>query len=212
MTPQEIDEISRIAEKYDIYLLSDEIYSRMIFDQKNKFYSPGRHDACKERTIIINGFSKAFAMTGWRIGVAIGPKKVIEKMGLLLQTIVSCVPPFIQLGAIEAIKGAQGPINKMLRDYQSRRDVLIEGLSNIPGLKCIKPEGAIYAFPNIRGTGMSSDEFVRFSLNKAGLAFLPGTNFGVNGEGFVRICFANSIENINQAIFQLNDQLAKVIK
>jgi aspartate/methionine/tyrosine aminotransferase len=200
MTPEEIDEISRIAKEHDIYILSDEIYARMIFDGSKYFHTPAKLDQCKERTIIINGFSKAFAMTGWRLGVAIGPKEVIEKMGLVLQTIISCVPPFIQLAGIEAIKGDQSQVVKMMSEYQKRRDILVGGLNNIPGIGCIKPEGAIYAFPNITNTGMSSEVFADFALEKAGVALLPGNNFGEHGQGFVRICYVNTLENIELAI------------
>lgn len=208
MTPEEIDEVARIAEEHDIYLLSDEIYARMVFDGGNHFHTPARLDQCKERTIIINGFSKAFAMTGWRLGVAIGPKEVIEKMGLVVQTIVSCVPPFIQLAGIEAIKGDQTLIEKMMAEYQKRRDILVAGLNNIPGIKCIKPEGALYVFPNIAGTGMTSEEFADFALEKAGVALLPGNNFGEHGQGFVRLCYVNTLENIELAI----KKLAQAIK
>lgn len=208
MKPEEIDEVARIAEEHDIYLLSDEIYARMVFDGGNHFHTPARLDECKERTIIINGFSKAFAMTGWRLGVAIGPKEVIEKMGLVVQTIVSCVPPFIQLAGIEAIKGDQTLIEKMMAEYQKRRDILVAGLNNIPGIKCIKPEGALYVFPNIAGTGMTSEEFADFALEKAGVALLPGNNFGEHGQGFVRLCYVNTLENIELAI----KKLAQAIK
>ncbi len=208
MTPEEIDEVARIAEEHDIYLLSDEIYARMVFDGGNHFHTPARLDQCKERTIIINGFSKAFAMTGWRLGVAIGPKEVIEKMGLVVQTIVSCVPPFIQVAGIEAIKGDQTLIVKMMAEYQKRRDILVAGLNNIPGIKCIKPEGALYVFPNIAGTGMTSEEFADFALEKAGVALLPGSNFGDHGQGFVRLCYVNTLENIELAI----KKLAQAIK
>lgn len=204
MTPEEIDEVARIAEEHDIYLLSDEIYARMVFKGGTRFHTPAVLDKCKERTIIINGFSKAFAMTGWRLGVAIGPKEVIEKMGLVVQTIVSCVPPFIQAAGIEAIKGDQSAIAAMLTDYQKRRDVLVDGLNAMPGIKCVKPEGALYAFPNISGTGMSSEQFADFALEKAGVALLPGNNFGDYGEGYVRLCYVNTLENIERAIEKLN--------
>lgn len=203
MTPDEIDEVARIAAEHDIYLLSDEIYARMVFDGENRFHTPAMLDQCKERTIIINGFSKAFAMTGWRLGVAIGPKEVIEKMGLVVQTIVSCVPPFIQLAGIEAINGDQSAIADMRTAYQQRRNVLVEGLNSIPGIDCVKPEGAMYAFPNITGTGMTSDAFAHFALEKAGVALLPGNNFGAHGEGFARLCYVNSPENIKRAVEKL---------
>jgi aspartate aminotransferase len=207
MTPEEINEISNIAKEHDVYILSDEIYARMIFDGDNHFHTPAKLDQCKERTIIINGFSKAFAMTGWRLGVAIGPKEVIEKMGLVIQTIVSCVPPFIQIAGIEAVEGDQTSISKMMCEYQKRRDVLVAGLNAIPGISCVKPEGAIYAFPNITNTGMSSDEFADFALEKAGVALLPGNNFGEHGEGFIRICYVNTLENIEIAIKKISNAI-----
>ena len=196
MTPEEMDEIYKIAQENDIYIMSDEIYSRMIYGENTKFYSPSRNDFCKERTIVANGFSKAFAMTGWRLGVAIGPENVIEKMGLLIQTLVSCTPPFIQRAGIAAIEGDQTEIRHMMEVYKERRDVLVDGLNSIPGINCLKNEGAFYVFPNITQTGMTSEEFADFILEKAKVAILPGTNFGKYGEGYVRLTYATSIENI----------------
>ena len=207
MSESDIIVLSQIAEEYGIYLLSDEIYGRLIFSDESKFLSPSFLDQCKERTIIINGFSKAFAMTGWRLGVAIGPKLLIEKMGLLVSTIVSCVPTFIQRAGIEAIKGDQTQVKIMKNEYDKRRKVLVEGLNALPGVSCVMPTGAIYAFPNIQGTGMTSDEFADFALEKAGVALLPGNNFGESGEGYVRICYVNSLENIKKAISALDSAL-----
>lgn len=210
MTSDEILDVAKIAQEHDIYLLSDEIYARMVFDGSSSFYSPAVLDKCQERTIIINGFSKAFAMTGWRLGVAIGPSNVIEKMSLILQTIVSCVPPFIQDAGIEAIIGDQNPINQMLNEYKKRRDLLVEGLNNIKGINCVKPDGAIYAFPNITKTGMTSEQFSDFALDKAGVAILPGNNFGAYGEGYVRLCYVNSPDKIQLAIEKLKLALKEV--
>lgn len=207
MTPEEIEEIAQIAEENDVYLFSDEIYSRMIFDEGALFSSPGLHDQCKKRTIIANGFSKAFAMTGWRIGIAIGPADVIEKMALLLQTTSSCVPPFIQVAALEAIQGDQSEVKKMMSEYKERRDILVDGLNDIEGISCVKPGGAIYAFPNITQTGMTSSEFADFVLEKAGVALLPGTNFGDYGEGYVRMCYVNSKENIIEGVRRIKEAL-----
>lgn len=207
MTESEIDEIAKIAEEHDIYLFSDEIYSRMIFDENVKFHSPSYLDKCKERTIVANGFSKAFAMTGWRIGVAIGPKDVIDKMALLLQTTSSCVPPFVQYAALEAITGDQTAVKHMMSEYKERRDILVEGLNSIKGITCVKPGGAIYAFPNITGTGMTSEEFVDFALNKAKVALVPGTNFGEYGEGYIRMCYVNSKENIIEGVRRLKEAI-----
>ncbi len=207
MLPDEIKQVAEIARKHDIYLLSDEIYGRLIFNNEKSFLSPSYIDHCKERTIILNGFSKAFAMTGWRLGVAIGPEEVIEKMGLLVSTIVSCVPPFIQRAGIEAITGDQSALVKMKNEYDRRRKILVDGLNSIDGVSCIEPDGAIYAFPNISGTGMTSDEFANFVLEKAGVALLPGNNFGEAGEGFVRICYVNTSDNIIKAIENIKKAL-----
>lgn len=204
MSEDDINHVSDIALKHDLYLLSDEIYGRLIFNNNSSFLSPSYSDRCRERTIIINGFSKAFAMTGWRLGVAIGPESLMEKMGLLVSTVVSCVPPFIQKAGIEAINGDQSQVEIMKQEYNERRKVLVNGLNSLPGVSCVMPTGAIYAFPNIQDTGMTSDEFADFALDKANVALLPGNNFGPCGEGFVRMCYVNSLENINKAIQALD--------
>lgn len=204
MMPEEIDAIAEIAEAFDVFLYSDEVYARMIFDDAAHFTTPAIRDHCRQRTIVANGFSKAFAMTGWRLGVALGPVDVIEKMGLLLQTTSSCVAPFIQRAGIEAIMGDQTRVKAMMTEYRSRRDLLVSGLNSIPGISCLKPGGAIYVFPNIKKTGLSSEEFASLMLEKAGVALLPGTNFGAAGAGFVRLCYAVSRERIVEGIGRID--------
>ncbi len=207
MTPEEIDAIAAIAEEHELFLYSDEVYARMIFDDATPFHSPSKRDRCRERTIVANGFSKAFAMTGWRLGVAIGPSDVIEKMGLLLQTTSSCVAPFIQRAGIEAIIGDQTQVNAMMTEYRLRRDLLVDGLNKIPGISCLKPGGAIYVFPSIAGTGLTSDQFADLMLEQAGVAVLPGNNFGAAGEGFVRLCYAVSRERITEGLKRIEQTL-----
>lgn len=209
-TPDEIKAIAQLAKERDVYILSDEIYSRLIFNEERSFSSPSQLDECRERTIIINGFSKAYAMTGWRLGVAIGPSEVIRKMCLLNETIVSCVPPFIQRAGIEAIQGDATAIDAMREEYQRRRDIITDGLNELPGVRCCRPDGAIYAFPNIAETGMNSERFAEFALNEAGVALLPGTNFGAGGEGYVRLSYVNSIEHIEMAISRLSEAINKL--
>lgn len=208
MTPQEINEIYKIAEKNGVYLLSDEVYSRMMYGE-TQFYSSSFNDKCKHTTIIADGFSKAFAMTGWRLGVAIGSKEIIEKMGLLVQTLCSCVPPFVQRGGIAALKENQSESLNMVKTYKKRRDLLVEELNKIPGINCLKPEGAFYVFCNITKTGMTSEEFTDFMLKKAKVALLPGTSFGQYGEGYVRLTYANSIENIKEGLKRMKEVLKK---
>lgn len=210
MTPEEIDEIYKIAKKHNIYLFSDEVYSRMMYEEKAKFHSPSSNDFCKDIVIVGNGFSKAFAMTGWRLGVAIGPEEVIEKMGLLVQTLCSCVPPFIQRAGISALKEDQTEIKHMMKVYKERRDLLVDELNSINGISCLKSEGAFYVFPNIKRTGMTSAQFADFILKEAKVAILPGTNFGEYGEGYVRLTYATGIENIKIGIDRIKTAMKKL--
>ncbi len=208
MTPEEDEEIFNIARSTNAYLLSDEIYARMIYkDSKTKFSSPSRHDHCKERVIVVNGFSKSYAMTGWRLGVVTGPKEITKKMELLLETTSSCVSPFVQYAGVEALRGDQEPILKMVEEFRKRRDVVVRGLNELPGVRCLEPKGAFYAFPNITGTGLTSQQFADKMLNEAGVALCPGTIFGESGEGHVRICYANSMENIEIGLSRIDEAL-----
>jgi len=206
MTKEELDEIYKIAKENNVYLFLDEIYSRMMYGEV-EFYSPSINDSCKQTTIIANGFSKAFAMTGWRLGVVIGPEEVIEKMGLLVQTLCSCVPPFVQRAGIEAINHDQTEIREMMKIYKERRDLLVDGLNKIPGISCLKNEGAFYVFCNITKTGMTSEQFADFALEKAKVALLPGTSFGEYGQGYIRLTYATSLENIKEGIKRLETAL-----
>jgi aspartate aminotransferase len=201
MSEDDIKSIYKIAEDADIYLLSDEVYGRMVYaDAQNKFFSPSVYDQCRERTLIVHSFSKSYAMTGWRIGGITGPEPVVRRMALLLETVTSCVSPFIQLAAIEAMTGSQEYVDGMMEAYRRRRDIIVAGLNEIRGIKCLKPGGAFYAFPNISGTGLTSEQFSTVMLEKAGVATCPGNYFGQAGEGFVRFCYANSEKNIQEAI------------
>ncbi len=212
MTEDEIRRIYEIAQEHDVYLVSDEVYTRMIYqDSDVKFSSPSKYDGCKERTIVIHAFSKSYAMTGWRLGAVTGPSEVIAKMALLLETTSSCVSPFIQRAGIEALTGSQEPINAMVNELRARRDIMVEELNKIPGIKCLKPQGAFYVFPNIRGTGLTSQAFGELMLEKAGVALCPGHYFGENGQGYARLCYANSIENIKQGLEKMKEVLKREI-
>jgi aspartate/methionine/tyrosine aminotransferase len=200
MTGNEIARVAEITEERDVYLLSDEIYSKMTYDQKH--HSAAIRDECKERTILLDGFSKSYAMTGWRLGYAVGPKEVIGKMNRVLEATVSCVPEFIQHGGLAALKGPQF-VDEMMQTFRERRDLLVNGLNKIPKLSCVMPQGAFYAFPNITRTGMTSTEFANFAIEKLGIALLPGTGFGPGGEGYIRLSYATSIETIKEALERL---------
>lgn len=208
MTEHEIHEVYDIAHRHGIYLLSDEIYARMVYeDGSTAFHSPSKYDQCKETTLVVNGFSKSYAMTGWRLGVVMGPADLIAKMGLLLETTTSCVSPFVQRAGIEALRGSQDKILEMMQEFRRRRDLIVDGLNTLPGVCCLKPHGAFYVFPNIQETGYSSEAFAEFLLNRAGVAVSPGTIFGDYGEGYVRFCYANSAENIEKAIERMRTVL-----
>jgi aspartate/methionine/tyrosine aminotransferase len=201
MNADDMKAVYEIAEAADVYLLSDEVYGRMVYDDEtNRFASPSVFDQCRERTIIAHSFSKSYAMTGWRIGAVTGPVKLIERMGLLLETVTSCTSPFIQYAAIEAMSAGQDYVNDMIQSYRRRRDLIVRGLNEIPGVKCLVPGGAFYVFPNIRGTGLTSEEFSAHLLSQAGVATCPGNFFGKAGEGYVRFCYAKSEDQIADAI------------
>jgi acetolactate synthase-1/2/3 large subunit len=199
-------EIANIARENGVYLMCDEVYARMNYS-KEPFYSPSILDGCKEFTLVLNGFSKTFAMTGWRLGVCIGPEALIAKMSLMLQTIISCVNPFIQDAGIAAITGPQDDVSEMMNIYRKRRDILVKGLNEIDGISCLCPDGAFYVFANIKQTGKSSEEIADFFLEKAGVAVLPGTDFGDGGNGYIRLCYANSEENIFEGLHRIKKAL-----
>ena len=209
MTEEEIKMTYDIAKKYDLFVYSDEIYARMIY-KDSVFSSPSIFDKCLERTIISNGFSKAFAMTGWRLGAVIGPHSVIEKMRLLLETTSSCVPPFIQKAGIEAIEGEQTSQKNMYVEYEKRRDLIVNGINSIPELTCVAPGGAFYVFVNIKKTGMTSETFCEYVLEDSGVAMLPGTSFGQFGEGFIRICYAVGQNEIKDALERIKKSISKL--
>lgn len=200
--PWALKEIYDLAVKHDLYVYSDEIYARMVYGEED-FFSISSLDFCKERVILSNGFSKAFAMTGWRLGALVMPSKLAERMMLLLQTTSSCVAPFLQAAGIEAITGDQAPVKMMMSEYKNRRDILVSGLNSIPGIRCHIPGGSFYAFPSIQSFGLSSEEFTDNMLEKAGVALLPGSCFGAQGEGFVRLVYASSRKNIEEALSRM---------
>lgn len=207
MTQKEMLEIAKIASKNKIYLLTDEAYSRMTYGKKHQ--SPASFDKCKKNIIILNSFSKTYAMTGWRLGWAVAPSHIAKKMGLMIETLISAVPPFIQKAGIAALAGSQEFVKKSVAEYNRRRDIMVGLLNEMPGIRCLKPDGAFYVFPNITGTGMTSEKFAEFALEKAGVVLLPGTNFGKHGKGYVRLVYASSRQNIIEGMGKLKKALTK---
>jgi aspartate aminotransferase len=194
----EVEELAELAKKNNIMIMSDEIYSKIIYDGKH--HSMLSVPSMKERTILVHGFSKTYAMTGWRLGYSIGNPQVIAHMAKLQVNISSCAAAFTQMAGIEALTGPQDAVTNMVREYEKRRDAIVEALNSIKGVSCKKPSGAFYAFPNITKTGMTSKELMMHLLNKAHVAALHGTAFGEYGEGYMRFSYATSLENIKEGM------------
>jgi aspartate aminotransferase len=197
--PADLEHIAAQAEKYDCWIMSDEIYARIVYDglvAPSIAVLPGM----KARTIIVDGFSKTYSMTGWRLGFGIMPRELAARVDLLLTHSVGSTAHFTQFAGLEAVTGPQERVEEMVSEYQRRRDVIVDGLNAIPGFTCQKPQGAFYVFPNITGTGMDSNALANLILEQAGVALLPGNSFGAYGEGYLRLSYANSIENIEKGL------------
>ena len=197
MNKEELAEIVPIIIEHDLYVISDEIYSELTY--KGKHISIGSFPGMKERTIVINGFSKAYAMTGWRLGYAVGPAQIIDQMTKIHQYAIMCAPTNSQFAAIEALKNCDEDVNKMVEAYNQRRRYLLNAFQEM-GIECFEPHGAFYVFPSIKKFGMTSEEFATKLLQEEKLAVVPGTAFGDCGEGFLRISYAYSLENLKTGL------------
>ena len=191
-----------VKEKEGLYVLADEIYKDILY--AGEHHSIASFPGMMERTIILDGFSKSYAMTGWRLGYGIMPEELVPHVTRLAVNSVSCAASFSQRAAIAALEGPQDEVVAMVAEFNRRRRLITDGLRDIPGIKCPEPEGAFYAFPNIEGTGLSSSEFEERAMSEAGVALLSGAAFGEFGEGYVRLSYANSQENIEKALQQLD--------
>jgi len=201
MEKADYDAIADMLEGTGVMLLSDEIYAELTYGQKH--YSPANHPKLYDRTIVVNGFSKSHAMTGWRMGYVAGPAPVIGQMLKLHQFGIMSAPTTSQYAAIEAMKAGDGDIERMKEEYDGRRRYLVEGLNRL-GLTCHEPRGAFYVFPDIRSTGLSSDEFCERLLLERKVAVISGTAFGPGGEGFVRCCYATSMQDLSEALTRMD--------
>ena len=191
--------IAKVAMEKDIFVLSDEIYDQIIYDNF-KFASIYSIPGMKERTVLLNGFSKTYAMTGWRLGYGIFPKELAESIAKLNNNADSCTCSFTQMAGIAALTGPQAEVKQMVAEFKRRRDTIVDGLNAIRGVRCKRPLGAFYVFPNISGIGIKSQALADALLNEAGVACLSGTCFGKYGEGFLRFSYANSVQNIQEAL------------
>jgi len=205
MNKEELLEIARLAEEHDLLVISDEIYSELTYNGEHVSFAslPGM----KERTVLLNGFSKAFAMTGWRIGYAAAPADVIDAMLKIHQYTIMCAPITGQMAALEALKKGETEVKKMAENFDQRRNLMVNGLNQV-GLTCFEPEGAFYAFPSIKTTGLDSLTFCENLLKEEGVAVVPGNVFGDCGEGYVRCSYAASVSQISEAL----DRIERFIK
>lgn len=210
LTHEDVERIYRLACDHDFLIMTDEIYSRIIYDVE--YASISQFDEKQERVIVMDGLSKVYAMCGWRLGWGLMPKSLAQGVIRMQTNITSCATSFVQKATIEALSGDQTDPEKMVAEFRKRRDVFIEGLNQIEGFSCAKPHGAFYVWPNIKKTGWKSLELSEYLLNELGIAGLSGTAFGAEGEGYLRFSYANSIENIHKAIKRLKEAMPALIK
>jgi len=206
MPREKLTKIAKVAQRHRLLVISDEIYAKLVYGVKHTCFAtlPGM----KETTILLGGFSKAYAMTGWRIGYAAASKEIIAAMTKIHQYTIMCAPTMAQVAAIEALKSGEPSAREMVEDYNRRRLVMVKGLNDI-GLPCFKPKGAFYAFPSIKSTGMTSEEFAEKLLREEKVAVVPGNAFGQCGEGYVRCCYATSLAEIEEALLRMGRFVSK---
>ena len=199
----EIRKICDLAVKYDLFIFSDEPYDSIVYDGE-EFFSPGQVDEVRDRVIVMNSLSKSYAMTGWRVGYLLADAAYIPKMAQIQEGMVSCVSSFSQVAGAAALRGPQEATQNMVKEYARRRDLLIDGLNAIPGITCKKSKGSFYAFANVKAFGKTSQEFAEEMIKYAHVIAVPGSAFGSMGEGYIRFVFANSDENIIEAVKRID--------
>ncbi len=203
---EDILAIADIARQNDITVLSDEVYEYIVYEHEP--FSIASLPDMLDRTILLSGFSKTYAMTGWRLGYAALPPNLVEPVVRLIVNSVSCTAPFTQYAGIEALTGPQDSVPKMVNEFKKRRDLIVSGLNRIQGISCVLPKGAFYVFPNVKGVGVDCNKLADYLLNKAGVACLPGIHFGRYGDGYLRFSYATSLDKINIAL----ERIEKTVK
>ena len=210
LEPEQLGRIAEIAKTYRIPVLADEIYKSFLYE--GEFASITRFPGMKDLVIILDGFSKAYAMTGWRLGYGVMPVALAEHVTRLMVNSNSCTASFVQLAGVAALQGDHTPVTRMVAEFKRRRDLLVDGLNRLPGVACRRPRGAFYVFPNITGTGRTSAEVAERLLQDAGVAVLAGTAFGAHGEGYLRISYANSETNLAKALDRMRTVFASMAR
>ena len=202
--------VAELAARHDLSVLADDIYGDMVYE--GEFTSFASLPGMFERTVVVDGFSKTYAMTGWRLGFGIMNEPLAKHMATLMNNSTSCTASFVQRAGIAALAGPQDEVKAMVAEFRKRRDVVIAGLNAIPGVTCPMPAGAFYAFPRIEGTGLTSAQLADRLLDEAGVVTLPGTGFGEEGEGFIRLSYANSIPNLEEGLRRIADFMAAKVR
>jgi aspartate/methionine/tyrosine aminotransferase len=208
LTEEDIKFVCELAHKHDLLLVSDEIYSQLVYGFHH--VSPLSHPGMRERTVLMDGLSKSYAMTGWRLGYAVAPKALAAKLDTLMINSSSCAAAFTQMAAIEALSAPESEhaVARMVKVFEHRRNLVVDGLNAIPGMRCARPQGAFYAFPNIEGTGFDEHELADRLLSEAGVAVLPGTAFGHAGKGFIRLAYTQSEDELKLGLDRIGEFMA----
>ncbi len=210
LAPEDAEAVAEVAMRHDLVVLSDEVYWAIAYDRPHA--SILQVDGMAERTVLLDGWSKTFAMTGWRLGFGVFPTSLVEPVTRLVINAVSCTAAFSQHAAIAALTGPWEPVERMVAEFRRRRDVIVDGLNRIPGVSCRRPEGAFYVFPSVRELGVPSKRVEEHLLERAGVACLSGTAFGTQGEGYLRLSYANSVENIERALKAIEAALPELTR
>ena len=208
LTESDLAAIAELVEKHKFYVLTDEVYSRLLYEGTH--HSILSIPGMKEHTILIEGHSKTYAMTGWRLGYGVAPKEIADKITQLTINSNSCTATFTQIAGIEALTGPQTFVSDMVAEFKVRRDVIVDGLNSIKGMSCVKPLGSFYVFPNVTDLPLSCEDLADYLMDEVGVALLPGTAFGKYGDGYLRLSYANSLDNINDALRRMESAISKL--
>jgi aspartate/methionine/tyrosine aminotransferase len=208
LTDEDVDFVCELAQKHDLLVVSDEIYSQLVYGFEH--ISPLSRDGMRERTVLMDGLSKSYAMTGWRLGYAVAPRALAAKLDTLMINSSSCAAAFTQIAAIEALGSPESEhaVRRMVKVFEHRRDLVVDGLNEIPGVRCHRPQGSFYVFPNIQGTGFEEHDLASRLLNEAGVAVLPGTAFGPAGKGFIRLAYTQSEDELKLGLSRIKEFIA----
>ena len=205
LTEEDVSFVCNLAHEHDLMVVSDEIYSQLVYGFHH--ISPLSHPGMRERTVLMDGLSKSYAMTGWRLGYAVAPRPLAAKLEQLMINSSSCAAAFTQMAAIEALSApdSEHAVNRMVKVFEHRRDLVVDGLNEIEGVRCARPQGAFYAFPNIEGTGFGERDLADRLLSEAGVAVLPGTAFGAAGKGYIRIAYTQSEDELKRGLDRIKE-------